>query len=479
MSNNNEIAKKIFFEGIDLLKKKDLQNSENKFIEALKFSPGRISIISNLIQIYILTKDQKKLENVLLLNKKIKNTFEYNIGYAYLLFYQSKFTDSLKICEKLNSDEDSQIAQIVNLKIKNYQALENFEKVIELYNKIISIHKDDYINYFHFGNFFIRINKLEKALEYFDKALTLSPKNPKILWHISFCQLKLGNYTKGYSLYHYKPQEERFIKFQSIDKIKSKNDLYKSKVLIWGDLGYGDMIQFSRFVKYLSGFNKNLTLALPKLLKDLFINLSSDLKVIDYDEVNENEHHLQIALSNVANFLPFKTFNEVPYYPLSTNDEKNIDIKISKDKINIGLCWSGRSYFNYETHRNIPLIKLDKILNLKKFTFFKLQKDLRDNDIEVLKKYNNIVDLGSKSLSELPKYMKKFDLIVSSDTSIVHLAGILNLKTILLLNYNSDWRWFLDKNKSIWYPSLKIIKQEKFDNWNNVLLSLEKELLKI
>ena len=137
MSDNNEIAKKIFLKAVDLLKKNDLQNSENKFLEALKYSPGRISIISNLIQIYILSKDQKKLENILLLNKKIKDTFEYNIGYAYLLFYQSHFTDSLRICETLNSNEYSQIIQLENLKIKNHQALENFEKVIELYNKII------------------------------------------------------------------------------------------------------------------------------------------------------------------------------------------------------------------------------------------------------------------------------------------------------------------------------------------------------
>ena len=479
MSNNSEIAKKIFFEAVDLLKKNDLQNSENKFLEALKYTPGRISIISNLIQIYILSKDQKKLENILLLNKKIKDTFEYNIGYAYLLFYQSNFTDSLRICETLNSNEYSQIIQLENLKIKNHQALENFEKVIELYNKIILTYKDDFINYFHFGNFFIRVNELEKAIECFNKALILSPKNPKILWHISFCELKLGNYTKGYSLYEHKPQEKKYLKFQSIPKIKSESELYKSKVLIWGDQGYGDMIQFSRFAKYASESNKNLTLALPKIFKDLFKNLSNDLKIIDFDEVNKNEYQLQIALSNLPNFLPFKKFNEVPYYPLEINDEKNIDIDIPQDKLNIGLCWSGRSYFNYETHRNIPLSKFSNILNSKKFMFFKLQKDLRDKDVELLKLSNNIVDLGNKSFSELPKYMKKFDLIVSSDTSIVHLASILNLKTILLLNYNSDWRWFLDKHKSIWYPSLKIMKQEKFDNWNNVLSSLEKELLKI
>ena len=75
--------------------------------------------------------------------------------------------------------------------------------------------------------------------------------------------------------------------------------------------------------------------------------------------------------------------------------------------------------------------------------------------------------------------MKELDLVVSSDTSIIHLAGILNVKSILLLNYNSEWRWFNDKKKTIWYPSVDIIKQKKFNSWDYVFLELKRRIEKI
>ena len=72
--------------------------------------------------------------------------------------------------------------------------------------------------------------------------------------------------------------------------------------------------------------------------------------------------------------------------------------------------------------------------------------------------------------------MSEFDLVISSDTSIIHLAGILDVKSILLLNYNSDWRWFNDTKSTIWYPSVEIIKQKKFDSWDSVFEELEIKL---
>ena len=72
--------------------------------------------------------------------------------------------------------------------------------------------------------------------------------------------------------------------------------------------------------------------------------------------------------------------------------------------------------------------------------------------------------------------MNSLDLVISSDTSIIHLAGILNINSVLLLNYNSDWRWFDDSKSTIWYPSVKILKQNKFDDWTNVFVELQQIL---
>ena len=88
----------------------------------------------------------------------------------------------------------------------------------------------------------------------------------------------------------------------------------------------------------------------------------------------------------------------------------------------------------------------------------------------------NLYDFGGKSLLEISQILNQFDLVVSTDTSIIHLAGILNIKSFLLLNYNSDWRWFLDTKKTIWYPSVTIIKQKKINCWDNVLSEFEQIL---
>ena len=87
-----------------------------------------------------------------------------------------------------------------------------------------------------------------------------------------------------------------------------------------------------------------------------------------------------------------------------------------------------------------------------------------------------MIDFSEKNLFEIAKVLNQFDLIVSSDTSIIHLAGILDIKSILLLNFNSDWRWFLDTKQTIWYPSVKIIKQKKLNDWDNVFEELQKIL---
>ena len=88
-------------------------------------------------------------------------------------------------------------------------------------------------------------------------------------------------------------------------------------------------------------------------------------------------------------------------------------------------------------------------------------------------------DFSDKSLFEISEVMKELDLVISSDTSIIHLAGTLNIKSILLLNYNSDWRWFEDKKKTIWYPSVEIIKQKTFNSWDNVFYELKKRIEKL
>ena len=108
-----------------------------------------------------------------------------------------------------------------------------------------------------------------------------------------------------------------------------------------------------------------------------------------------------------------------------------------------------------------------------------MSKNKKSDEEVTNKSYSNLFDMGENTFYEISNLIKELDLVISSDTSIIHLAGILNKKSILLLNYNSDWRWFNDMHKTFWYPSIKIIKQKNFDHWSEVFSDLFKEIKKL
>ena len=146
-------------------------------------------------------------------------------------------------------------------------------------------------------------------------------------------------------------------------------------------------------------------------------------------------------------------------------------------KYNVGLSWSGNNKYFLDQYRSIPFANFKNILNLKEINFYKLSKGIREEDATQINSLTNLFDQGNNSLYEISNLMTSLDLVISSDTSIIHLAGILNINSVLLLNYNSDWRWFDDSKSTIWYPSVKILKQNKFDDWTNVFVEL-KQILK-
>ena len=82
-------------------------------------------------------------------------------------------------------------------------------------------------------------------------------------------------------------------------------------------------------------------------------------------------------------------------------------------------------------------------------------------------RHENVEDVGHLSIQEIADKIKDFDLIITTDTFLVHLCGFFNVNCILLLNYNSDWRWFDDYKYTKWYPSVRILKQKNISDWSN------------
>jgi ADP-heptose:LPS heptosyltransferase len=110
--------------------------------------------------------------------------------------------------------------------------------------------------------------------------------------------------------------------------------------------------------------------------------------------------------------------------------------------------------------------------------FRSLQRDLRPGDREALHAYPQVRHLGDgiEDFDDTAAIIPLLDLVISSDTSVVHLAGGLGKPVWILLHHAVDWRWLLDRRDSPWYPTARLFRQPRPDDWEDVVGQVKAEL---
>ena len=469
-------GKSLFFEGMEYLQKNKYSNAEEKFLLALDLLPERLSIVGNLFTIYFNTNKKEELKSLLNKYKNYSNEKEILYGKAINSYFEGDFTESINTCEQLIKFDDIKDF-ILDLLALNYQNKNLHLKSLKILKTRLKKNKDSNI-YYNIGNFFFEIGKIHQAFYYFNKSKEINESDSSNLWNLAISALNLGKLKLGFSLYENRWFKKTINLKKKFTEIKSPSNLQEikdKKILISDEQGLGDTIQFSRFIIDLLKYTKNISFVVNTKLLELFSNLDKNINILDYSNVSSKNFDYHISLCSLPKLLNIEKKSDINFYKLSLNKKVNLELK--KENLNIGLSWSGNPNYSRDQFRSINFNEIEKfILKNKDINFYKLSRDSNKNKVTNFDHLPNLIDLSEKSLFEIAQILNKFDLVISSDTSIIHLAGILNIKSILLLNFNSDWRWFLDKEQTVWYPSVKIIKQKKLNDWDNVFEELQKIL---
>jgi ADP-heptose:LPS heptosyltransferase len=148
-----------------------------------------------------------------------------------------------------------------------------------------------------------------------------------------------------------------------------------------------------------------------------------------------------------------------------------------KIKPRIGIVWSGRVSHKNDQNRSLTLAQLMSHLP-SNYEYISLQKEIRDIDQETLTKHNEIKHFGNivQDFTDTAALCELMDIVLSVDTSVAHLAGALGVPTWVLLPYNPDWRWLLNRDDSPWYPSMKLYRQPAINDWNSVFDRIKSDL---
>jgi hypothetical protein len=144
----------------------------------------------------------------------------------------------------------------------------------------------------------------------------------------------------------------------------------------------------------------------------------------------------------------------------------------------IGIAWAGNPMFRNDDTRSVGLAPLLSVLSMPGMDFYGLQKDMREGDRERLAACPNLVHLGDAltDFADTAAVIAGLDLVISSDTSVAHLAAALGKPTWILLQRVADWRWLTDREDSPWYPTARLFRQREAGDWVSVVARVKDEL---
>ena len=250
-------------------------------------------------------------------------------------------------------------------------------------------------------------------------------------------------------------------------------------ILVHTEQGFGDSIQFARYIDLLPDTDSTIIVACQAELKSLFKSIDRiDTLVTEGVKTPDFDVHVPL-LSLPSIFTTLKTIPaRIPYlYPDVKAD--SMFLLDNNHKFKIGFVWAGNSEHINDHNRSIDLRQFECLLNIENCEFFSLQVGEPREDIKQYGYHHIVKDLGEQftDFHHTSLAILQLDLVISVDTSVAHLAGALGKEVWTLLPFVPDWRWMLDRSDSPWYPSMTLFRQKKVGDWDGVFQQLKFELM--
>ncbi len=328
------------------------------------------------------------------------------------------------------------------------------------------------------ATYYFETKQFELACASYEKAIALQPDYALTHWNFGMCLLLLGDFGRGWCEYHWRwqvPSYKAAHRICSAPLWLGEESLAGKTILLQAEQGFGDMIQFCRYVPLLVSQGARVMLEVHLGLVELCKSLVGVSEVFAVDDPLPS---FDCYCPMMSLPLAFKTTLETipaPKQYLLSNPTKvqTWQVKLgAKTKPRIGIVWSTDPQHQSSGSRSIPLDAFAKALS-NEYEFVSLQQMTWPRDMPAMALLDiRRFEVDLLDFSETAALCECMDLVVSVDTSVAHLAGALGKPVSVLLHGHSDWRWLLDRSDSVWYPTAKLYRQ-KVNGWEDVIAEVK------
>ncbi len=369
---------------------------------------------------------------------------------------------------------------------------ENYEEALSASIESIKYSKGcSFDPYYNSGVIYSSLNRCREAEDAYRLALKLKPDDFQCNYNLGLCILRQRIDLEGWQKYEYRFKtsdltakfKNRFIQ-DHWDGRKFKN----KSLLVYSEQGLGDFIFYSRFLPIVKDLGGDLNVEVQEPIASVLgSNLKIDEMIIRSNDTNwpePKETDYCISICSLPLVLKINDLEKIPNKPYIFAPKRPKPKIISKNKINVGICWAGNPDHKRDCTRSTKLENfriLSELPNIKLYGLLKNVPGLRHwhsgsvdlnegiDSFPMTDLSKNINDFG-----DLSHYINHLDLIVTVDTGLAHLAGAMGKHVWMIIGKETDWRWGDFSDKTPWYPSMKIFRYKT--NWQDVLREVYESL---
>ena len=501
----------------------DTQQAQTQYRRILRVEPEQPEALHALGIIAFQSKKYDTAANLIgkaIENKPNVSQFHYNLGLVFIsLKREEKAIQAFQKAIKINPDYADAYYNL-GLALKKQQ---QFEKAVLNFKQVIKLTPDDETTYYNLGNTYEALgcheaavvnyrlaikkngafagafnnlafvlkamDRIDEAISYFREAVRLQPGLAEAHWNLSLALLINGQFEEGWKEYEWRFLRGKRSTIYPYDfgmPLWDGSSFTGKHLFVHSEQGFGDTLQFIRYlpmVKCRGGivifeaFGPLLGIlnGFPGI--DKLVEISSDRRHVESCDYYAPLMSLPMLFATELSSIP----SNIPYIfadPVKVEQWKN---RISRIGFRVGIVWAGKPEHENDGNRSSTLKDFTTLARIPGIELYGLQKGdaaRKAEDLVGMKRIINF-DCELKDFSETAAAIENLDLLISVDTAAAHLAGAMGKPVWTILPYAPDWRWLLEREVSLWYPTMRLFRQPAHGDWGSVFDKIKDELQKL
>jgi FkbM family methyltransferase len=307
---------------------------------------------------------------------------------------------------------------------------------------------------------------------------TRLPRRPTVEGHYAYALslLTAGRFLEGWHHYEFRRLTEplALLRPEGHCPTWAGQDLHGKTILLHVEQGFGDLIQFVRYIPFVKALGATVVLRVSRPMKSLARSFNGVDQILDRDDpLPESDFYIYLlSLPRVFGTDLASIPADIPYLHAEPERVARWAKRLgTHDALRVGLAWAGSPKHPNDRYRSVPLRMLSPLWELEGVRFISLQKGAAVAEVDGLPAELDFVNLGPEleDFCDTAAVISELDLVLCVDTAVAHLAGALGKPVWLMLPQPADFRWMEGREDSPWYPTLRLFRQSRRDHWEEVV----------